>query len=57
VPSEFGTTNQCLENRTLKTSLFLQFFEPGLGFTVEDEFENLSFLFGGEVASGGAELS
>jgi hypothetical protein len=37
VPSEFGTTNRCWENRTLKTGLFLQFFEPGLGFTVEDE--------------------
>ena len=37
MPSEFGTTNRCWENRTLKTGLFLQFFEPGLGFTVEDE--------------------
>jgi hypothetical protein len=37
VLSEFGTTNRCFENRTAKYGLFLQFFEPDLYFTVEDE--------------------
>jgi hypothetical protein len=39
VLSEFGTTNRCFENRSAKNGLFLQFFEPDLYFTVEDEFE------------------
>jgi len=39
VLSVFGTTNRCFENHTAKNGLFLQFFQPDLDFTVEDEFE------------------
>jgi len=37
VLSVFGTTNRCFENHTAKNGLFLQFFQPDLDFTVEDE--------------------